>query len=74
MDYQYDADANRYTFRYDLTRYKDFILEKVHEQNEVYTDGDVTIIFEKETDYSNVERHLLLTEGFMTAIRKAAFS
>lgn len=67
VDYQYDADANRYTFRYDLTRYKDFILEKVHEQNEVYTDGDVTIIFEKETDYSNVERHLLLTEAVDSA-------
>ena len=67
LSYDYDAASRQYHFRYDLTRYKQFIRSKINEQNEIYKDDDVTIIFEKENDYSNVERNLLLLEAIDSA-------
>ena len=63
VEYHYDAASDLYYFRYDLTEYQPFIQSKMDEKAEVYSDGDVTIIFENETDYSNIEKDLVLLEA-----------
>ncbi len=61
--YHYNAETQKYYFRYDLTDYPKFIQSKIDEKNEIYQDGDVVIIFEKETDYSNVQKNHILLEA-----------
>lgn len=63
VQYSYDPETRRFHFRYDLTRYKKFIKGKMEEKNEIYEDEDLTIIFENEKKYSDIEKDIIFLEA-----------
>ena len=63
VEYLYEPETRKFCFRYDLTKYSDFIKSKKEAQEQVYTDDDMTIIFKEENDYSCVEEDIILLEA-----------
>ena len=67
VQYEYDEASDMYYFVYDLTDYSVFINEKIHEEPEVITGDDFTIIIQSIYDYSMVDENHILIEALDSA-------
>lgn len=67
VEYRYDKKTKKYYFRYAMTYFKSFLHMLKNKDSEVFKDGDVTIIFENEKDFSGIDENCIALEAVDSA-------